>query len=37
MSAANAIFHIRKLLAETGPRQTALALGRHPEAESFHV
>jgi hypothetical protein len=37
MSAANAIFHIRKLLAETGPRQTALTLGRHLYHRAFPV
>jgi SAM-dependent methyltransferase len=37
MSAANAIYHIRKLLAETGPRQTALTLGRHLYHRAFPV
>jgi len=37
MSAANAIYHIRKLLVETGPRQTALTLGRHLYHRAFPV
>jgi hypothetical protein len=37
MSAANAIYHIRKLLTETGPRQTALTLGRHLYRRAFPV
>lgn len=37
MSAANIIYHIRKLLTETGPRQTSLTLGRHLYRRAFPV
>jgi SAM-dependent methyltransferase len=37
MGAANTIYHIRKLLTEVGPRQTALTLGRHLYHRAFPV
>ncbi|HEX3372821.1 MAG TPA: class I SAM-dependent methyltransferase [Edaphobacter sp.] len=37
MGAANTIYHIRKLLTEVGPRQTALTLGRHLYRRAFPV
>jgi SAM-dependent methyltransferase len=37
MRAANTIYHIRKLLTEIGPRQTALTLGRHLYHRAFPV
>ena len=37
MRAANTIYHIRKLLTEIGPRQTALTLGRHLYRRAFPV
>jgi SAM-dependent methyltransferase len=37
MRAANTIYHIRKLLADLGPRQTALTLGRHLYRRAFPV
>jgi SAM-dependent methyltransferase len=37
MGAANTIYHIRKLLAEVGPRQTALTLSKHLYRRAFPV
>jgi hypothetical protein len=37
MRAADTIYHIRKLLTEVGPRQTALQLGRHLYHRAFPV
>jgi hypothetical protein len=37
MRAADTIYHIRKLLTQVGPRQTALQLGRHLYHRAFPV
>jgi SAM-dependent methyltransferase len=37
MRAADTLYHIRKLLTEVGPRQTALQLGRHLYHRAFPV